>query len=93
MATQLGPFEVGQIVAHVHHGLGAMAISRLAHRADGSTFSDTAIGNAMAKLEAYPLLRGEQAAMPGRPKKTTKALDRQKYREALKHRGTHTQSL
>ena len=76
MATQLTPFDVGQIAAHMHHGLGPLQISRLVKRADGTTFSDTAISNAMEKLQNNKKWRGEQEPRTGRPRKTTEALDR-----------------
>lgn len=87
MATQLTPFDVGQIAAHMHHGLGPLQISRLVKRADGTTFSDTAISNAMEKLQNNKKWRGEQEPRTGRPRKTTEALDRKIVATVKKLRG------
>ena len=59
--SQLSPFEVGQIKAHVHHGLSGAAISRILRKPDGkSTWSQTAVQDAMAKLASQPDWRGER---------------------------------
>ena len=40
--SQFTAFEVGQVKAHVHHGLGPSAISRIVMKPDGkSHFSDS----------------------------------------------------
>ena len=48
---QLGPFEVGQVKAHMEHGLGCTEIASRVFKADGKTlFGETAIVNCMNKL-------------------------------------------
>ena len=94
---QLSPFEVGQIKAHMHHGLGASAISRIISRPpklDGDDsrgsdahWSDTTIANAMQKLEANPSWRGEREVGSGPPRKTTKKDDKDLVKYVLKERG------
>ena len=37
--TRLTPFEIGQIEAHLHHELGAVAISKLVTMTDGKVAS------------------------------------------------------
>jgi hypothetical protein len=37
MSNQLGPFEVGQIKAHMEHGLGCTTISQKIFKADGKS--------------------------------------------------------
>ena len=86
--AQLSPFEVGQVKAHIHHGLGPAEISRLIVKSDGqSTFSHTAISLCIAKLAADPLWRGERAQGSGRPRETTKKQDKQIGKMVLKWRG------
>ena len=34
---QFSPFEIGQIKAHMHHGLGAAQMARILVKADGKT--------------------------------------------------------
>ena len=86
--AQLSPFEVGQVKAHIHHGLGPAEISRLIVKSDGqSTFSHTAISHCIAKLEADPLWRGERAQGSGRPRETTRKQDKQIGKMVLKWRG------
>jgi len=39
--TRFTPFEVGQVKAHLHHGLGPTEIARIITKADGkSHFTD-----------------------------------------------------
>ena len=83
MAT-LTPFEVGQVKAHAHHGLGVAEISRIARRPDGTYYSDTAIRTAMAKLDEDPAWRGDRKAGSGRPRKTSSKLDRAIVKEVFK---------
>ena len=55
---QLNPFEVGQVKAHVEHGLSAAAIAERVFKADGKTkFGETAIQNCINKL--MTILDGE----------------------------------
>ena len=48
---QLTPFEVGQVKAHMEHGLNAESIAERVYKADGKdTFGSTAIQNCMKLL-------------------------------------------
>ena len=59
--SQLSPFEIGQIKAHVHHGLGGAEISRLLLKPDGkSRWSETAVQVVINKLAVEPKWRGER---------------------------------
>ena len=85
MDYQLTAFEVGQVKAHMEHGLGAAAISQIILKADGrNTFSDTAIRNCMRKLRENPRWRGEREEGSGAPRKTTTAQDKQIIRWLLR---------
>ena len=56
---QSTPFEIGQVKAHVEHGLSAAAIAERVFKADGkTTFGTTAIQNCINKLYANPGWRG-----------------------------------
>ena len=71
---QLSPFEVGQVKAHMEHGLGCTSIAQRLKKADGKTsFSETAISNSMKKLQENPKWRGEGRRVRSPP---------QDYREA-----------
>ena len=86
--AQLGPFDIWQIKAHVHHGLSGAAISRILVQADGeSQWSETAIQVAIRKIHANPEWRGDREEGSGRPRETTKAQDRQLYDAVVKKRG------
>ena len=85
---QFSPFDVGQIAAHVYHGLGPAAIARILVKPDGhSSWSVTAINGAIQRLHDEPMWRGERSAGSGAPRKTTKkeGMDLVKY--VLKERG------
>ena len=74
--AQLGLLEVGQVKAHVYHGLGPSEISRVIVKPDGkSHYTPTAIADCIAKLQANPKWRGERQAGSGPPRKTTKRQD------------------
>ena len=76
MAYQLGPFEIGQIKAHLEHGLGCTAIAKRLFKADRKTaYSEGAVIKAIAKLETNPSWRGEREVGSGAPRKTTKQQD------------------
>ena len=63
--TRFTPFEVGQVKAHLHHGLGPTEIARIITKADGkSHFTDTAVRKIIAKLNAQPKWRGERQVGP-----------------------------
>ena len=91
--SRLTPFDVGQIKAHVEHGLGPSAIAKRIFRPGGGHFSNHAIGDAIAKLQQHPTWRGERQRGSGRPRKTTKVVDNQIYRQVLKNRGRHRVSV
>ena len=56
---QFSPFEIGQIKAHLHHGLGATQIARITLKPDGrSHWSDTAVQKQIDKLGANPRWKG-----------------------------------
>ena len=58
---QLSPFEMGQVKAHMEHGLSAASIRERVYKADGKTlFGETAIQNCMNKLAENPRWRGER---------------------------------
>ena len=74
---QLSAFDVGQIKAHLHHGLGPAAIARVMKKPDGtSTWSVRAISDAVVKLQEDPEWRGERQVGSGRPRVTTKKQDK-----------------
>ena len=86
---QLSAFEIGQIKAHLHHGLGPTAIARILLKPDGkSRWSDQAVADAIAKLEADPQWRGERQEGSGAPRKTTAKQDRMVVKEVFKMRGS-----
>ena len=74
MGYQIGPFELGQIKAHVEHGLGCIAIAKRSFKADGKTcYSETAVHKAMCKLVKVPGWRGEREERSGAPRKSTRS--------------------
>ena len=85
---QFTPFEIGQVKAHVHHGLGAAEIARILVKADGKThWSDNAVQKQIEKLEEQPKWRGERQEGSMRPRKTTAKQDKQMVSLLLKRRG------
>ena len=85
---QLDEFAVGQVKAHMHHGLGAAEISRIILKRDGKThFSEQAIRDCVNKLKEDRNWRGGREEGSGRPRKTTKAQDKLIVNAVLKHRG------
>jgi hypothetical protein len=84
----MGPWEVGQIKAHMVHDWGATEIARHVLKPDGkSTFSRGAIQTAMAKLERDKKWRGQRKKGSGAPRKTTKQVDKLVVKTVLKNRG------
>ena len=74
---QLGPFEMGQVKAHLSHGLSAAEISRRVFKPDGQThYGETAISNCIDKLRQQPKWRGEREKGSGRLRKTTAKQDK-----------------
>ena len=85
---QLTPFEIGQIKAHVHHGLKPANIVDIVIKPDGiSKWSFNAINDAIKHLEHDPSWRGDRAEGSGAPRKTTKKQDTAITQYILKHRG------
>ena len=52
--ARLTPFEIGQVNAHLHHGLGATAIAGLVTKTDGASASAQAVCDVKTKLEDNP---------------------------------------
>jgi len=70
--------EIGQVKAHLYHGLGATDIARIILKPDGrSHWSPTAVQNQIDKLNAAPRWRGERKEGSGAPRKTIEKQDRQ----------------
>ena len=68
--ARLSPFEVGQIKAHLYHGLGPRAIAGLVKMSDGTNVSVQGVCDTKAKLDGDPSWRGEELqaqGAPGRP--------------------------
>jgi hypothetical protein len=64
LGYQLSPFEVGQVKAHMYHGLGAAAISRIILKRDGkSHWGETAIQRQIDILESSPSWKGDQFSL------------------------------
>ena len=75
---QFTPFEVGQVKAHMEHGLGCTTIMTKVKKPNGKDFySETAIRNCMSKLEQDPTWRGEREDGSGAPRKTNEKQDKQ----------------
>ena len=86
---QMSPFEVGQVKAHMEHGLGCTSIAKLVKKADGRTcFEEKAISNCMRKLRDCPEWRGEREAGSGAPRKTSEKQDKEIVQWVLDNRGT-----
>ena len=85
--ARLTPFEVGQIKAHLDHGLAATAIAAIVKKADGAHVSVQGVCDAKAKLEEDPSWRGERAVGSGRPRKTPPSMDKTIVREVFRARG------
>ena len=84
MSYHLSPFDIGQIKAHMHHGLGGAEISRIIRKDDGrSSWTEQAVQDAMRKLKADPKWRGDRVPGSGAPRKTTKQQDQQIYKEVV----------
>ena len=91
---QLGPFEVGQVKAHMEHGLGCTEIASRVFKADGKTlFGETAIVNCMNKLRDNKKWRGERQEGSGAPRKTSAKQDKTVINWVLKRRGQEKVSV
>ena len=85
---QFTPFEAGQVLAHMHHKLTALQISRIIFKADGkSRFSETAVKNCMDALTEDSSWRGKRQEGSGAPRKTTARQDQQIVDAIVKYRG------
>ena len=83
---QMGPFEIGQIKAHMEHGLGASEIARRVKKQDlKSVWTDNAVEAKMKKLKKYKFWRGARKLVSGTKRKTTKAFDKQLARTIVKN--------
>ena len=85
---QLTPFDLGQIKAHLYHGLRPAAIREIMVKGKGKKrWSHNAIKNACDKFEADPTWKGERAEGSGRPRETTVAEDKAIEKHILDNRG------
>ena len=86
--ARLTPWEYGQIKAHMYHGLDGAKISRILLKPDRRNhWSETAIQNAVNKIEEDPDFRGEREEGSGAPRKTTKKQDRDLYKMVMREKG------
>ena len=85
--ARLTPFDIGQIKAHLWHGLGPTAIAGIVKKADGTNISAQGVCNVQAKLEQDPAWRGDRAEGSGRPRKTDSSTDNAIVREVFRARG------
>ena len=84
----IGPFELGQVKAHMEHGLGCVPIQKRVFKPDGKTlYGETAIVNALKKLQADRNSRGERAVGSARPRKTSQQQDDAIVKFVFKRRG------
>ena len=91
---QLDPFALGQVKAHMEHGLGSTSIARRVFKADGRTpYGETAIVNAINKLKADRLYRGAREEGSGAPRKTDTKQDKKIIKFVLKRRGKEKVSV
>lgn len=88
LMSQVGPFEAGQVKAHMEHGLGCTEIQKRLVKANGKTpFGEAAIVRCMNKIKADASWRGQRQKGSGAPRKTTAKQDRQVIRWCLANRG------
>jgi len=86
--SRLGPFEVGQIKAHLHHGLSGAAILGILKKPDGkTTWNHQTVYNAIDKLTEDPSWRGDREEGSGAVRKTSKAQDKALENYVMKWRG------
>ena len=89
MATDLGPFEVGQIWALHKEGYSHRQITdRVTRGRDGLGPSLTAVADAVRRLLADPTWTGGRAAGSGRKRQTTSIEDKAIVRAVKRHRGS-----
>lgn len=85
--ARLTPFEIGQIKAHLHHGLGPTAIAGIVKKVDGANVSVQGVADVKAKLEESPNWRGDREDGSGRPRKTNTTTDKAIVKEVFRARG------
>ena len=89
MATDLGPFEVGQIWALHKEGFSHRQITdRVTRGRDGLGPSLTAVADAVHRLLADPTWTGGRATGSGRKRQTTSTEDKAIVRAVKRHRGS-----
>ena len=88
--AQLSQFHVGQVKAHMWHGLGPTKIAELLGKkpdGSGNNFSDTAVKKCMDRLRANKKWEGQRTKGSGAPRQTTAAQDKKIINYVLKKRG------
>ena len=85
--AQLDPFVVGQIKAHVYHGLGRTDIAAIVKKPDNSHPNVQAIADAMKKMEQDESWCSQRASGSGAPRKTTPKIDKMITKHVVKDRG------
>ena len=86
--AQLTPFEIGQIKAHLHHGVGPAEIARIITKLDGHHPNQPSVSDAAEKVREDPSWRGERQSGSGRPRATSPALDKAIVDTVFRHRGS-----
>ena len=87
-AARFTPFDIGQIKAHMHHGLSASDIILIVKKSDGAAPSLQGVVDVMEKLLSDKRWRGEREEGSGRPRVTSKRLDKQIVDCVFRLRGT-----
>ena len=82
------PFEIGQIKAPLHDGVGPAEIARIITKVDGHHPSQPSVSDAAEKLREDPSWRGERQSGSGRPRATSPALDKAIVDIFFRHRGS-----
>ena len=86
--SPISPFEVGQIKAHIQHGMKPAQISRIVFKDDGvSNWTEKRIQEIAANLAEDPHYRGERQEGSGAPRKTTTEQDDMIVDALLEQRG------
>ena len=86
--SQMGPLQVGQVIAHLQHDLNPTQISSRVLKDDGiSTWTPRRMQEVVAKLTEDPEWNGERKEGSGAPRKTTPKQDLALVRELIKQRG------
>ena len=91
--SHLGVFEVGQVKAHMHHKLGATAISRIVSKPrlkkshKKRLYSRQTIADCMTKLDGNPEWTGKRKPGSGALRKTTSEQDEELLDTLLDSRG------